>query len=613
MIVDSAGDCSKDDRIYSSEELKGTMADEKCLHGQDVIIEVEEQQQYSSSTSTSVVGPLVIKDVSELSPKVIRHVEGKGKVIVEMVDMVTPNSLKSYGIPSDINASTSAMKIFVVSNNINRKGCLRTQVNPKGLSANSSITYHVTDFKLHKEINTHEVEQLEQVIIVSKSAELAAGKNLMVEVPFVHKLNNMFYVLQNVNDEGHAKSYEKNTLVDREEGELEVDGKIVKKLDIQNDVVNKCENDICVNDMPKCKLSKELRSLGPIKTKARGTLGDGGSEKLVRTVADDLKTKGVEEDLNIVNKIITPDQGMVPKIEVLLRSKNKFEALNSVLEEGEIGEIESTQNNCINKEGYGGFDNVVNLDAAYGKMDTNEGNSSTTKKKGTEMTPTEPMDAPQFISTPLVDIISSHSPLCENSLVGTEKDPLLVGLNTSFNVPQDQGVVLLNISSTGYEKIMDHALHNKSMKETNVDDQLVVIEAIGVLRLSWWNLSVVVLDGSPGRIEWLVDSPNEASTNERILSSISPQDQTVIWNQLKIGNYTTSVDPPSNFSFLSSFEVFPFPSLLLLALFLHGSVEFCTSTSSSLFKFSPSMTFPSGWSGSYDIFLLEAATGARLL
>ncbi|KAI0513350.1 hypothetical protein KFK09_009367 [Dendrobium nobile] len=50
---------------------------------------------------------------SESSPKVIKNVEGKGKAIVDVVDMVTPNSLKSSEIPFDTTASTSGMKIFV--------------------------------------------------------------------------------------------------------------------------------------------------------------------------------------------------------------------------------------------------------------------------------------------------------------------------------------------------------------------------------------------------------------------------------------------------------------------------------------------------------------------
>ncbi|PKU72721.1 hypothetical protein MA16_Dca007441 [Dendrobium catenatum] len=67
------------------------------------------------------------------------------------------------------------------------------------------------------------------------------------------------------------------------------------------------------------------------------------------------------------------------------------------------------------------------------------------------MDPIVPTNDPQLTSIPWVDIISSHSPLCENLLVGIEKDHL-VGLNDSFNVPQDQGVVLLIISSTHCDK-----------------------------------------------------------------------------------------------------------------------------------------------------------------
>ncbi|PKU78931.1 hypothetical protein MA16_Dca000275 [Dendrobium catenatum] len=58
-------------------------------------------------------GALVIKENSNPSPKLIKHVESKGKAIVDTVDTVTPINLKSSEITSDINASTSGMKIFV--------------------------------------------------------------------------------------------------------------------------------------------------------------------------------------------------------------------------------------------------------------------------------------------------------------------------------------------------------------------------------------------------------------------------------------------------------------------------------------------------------------------
>ncbi|PKU62183.1 hypothetical protein MA16_Dca011476 [Dendrobium catenatum] len=58
-------------------------------------------------------GPLLIKEVSENSPKKIQYVEGKGKAIDETLNLVTPNSFKSKAYPSDMNASTSGMKLFV--------------------------------------------------------------------------------------------------------------------------------------------------------------------------------------------------------------------------------------------------------------------------------------------------------------------------------------------------------------------------------------------------------------------------------------------------------------------------------------------------------------------
>ncbi|PKU75006.1 hypothetical protein MA16_Dca022252 [Dendrobium catenatum] len=57
-------------------------------------------------------GALGIKEVAELSPKLVKHVEGKGKAVIDMVEMVTPNSMRSSVNPSNNNASTSGMKIF---------------------------------------------------------------------------------------------------------------------------------------------------------------------------------------------------------------------------------------------------------------------------------------------------------------------------------------------------------------------------------------------------------------------------------------------------------------------------------------------------------------------
>ncbi|PKU78116.1 hypothetical protein MA16_Dca013182 [Dendrobium catenatum] len=70
-------------------------------------------QQRIQMPLTKSQGTLVIKENSYPSPKLIKHVEGNGKAIVDMVDTVTPNNLKSSETPSDINLSTSGMKIFV--------------------------------------------------------------------------------------------------------------------------------------------------------------------------------------------------------------------------------------------------------------------------------------------------------------------------------------------------------------------------------------------------------------------------------------------------------------------------------------------------------------------
>ncbi|KAI0524784.1 hypothetical protein KFK09_004170 [Dendrobium nobile] len=60
-------------------------------------------------------GALVIKDFSEAFPKKVLPVEGKGKVIAENLEMLTPREVKSSMIlnSNDLAASSSGMKIFV--------------------------------------------------------------------------------------------------------------------------------------------------------------------------------------------------------------------------------------------------------------------------------------------------------------------------------------------------------------------------------------------------------------------------------------------------------------------------------------------------------------------
>ncbi|PKU82949.1 hypothetical protein MA16_Dca024953 [Dendrobium catenatum] len=128
MAVDdrrlSAGDCPKYDQGSSSEEPKMMRVVNNLRQGNSKNREngdglsILNSQQRIQMPLMKRQGTLVIKEASEPSPKLIKHVEGKGKANVDMVDMVTPNSLKSSEIPSDITAVINENLLKTVNSNI---------------------------------------------------------------------------------------------------------------------------------------------------------------------------------------------------------------------------------------------------------------------------------------------------------------------------------------------------------------------------------------------------------------------------------------------------------------------------------------------------------------
>ncbi|PKU71712.1 hypothetical protein MA16_Dca022810 [Dendrobium catenatum] len=143
-------------------------------------------------------GPLVIKEVFYLSLKRIQHVEGK-----EDGEFRPEQNLK---LSQD---NSMALEKASISNSRDGKGCLRTQVNPKGLLANSSISYH------------------DSVVYGSNDSVKIADNKLIVEVD----PDNMFSILQSVNEDGYEDGYLQNTKMRDEDGKHKIEAKSVNCTD----------------------------------------------------------------------------------------------------------------------------------------------------------------------------------------------------------------------------------------------------------------------------------------------------------------------------------------------------------------------------------------------
>ncbi|PKU78937.1 hypothetical protein MA16_Dca000281 [Dendrobium catenatum] len=132
-------------------------------------------------------GPLVIKEVSNLSPKSIQHVEGKEKGEFRPEQNLELSQDNSMALEKE------------------GKGCLRTQENPKGLLPNSSIPYH------------------DSVVYGSNDSVKIEDNKVIVEA----HLANMFSILQSVNEDGYEVEYLLNSMMKDEDGKKKIEEKSV--------------------------------------------------------------------------------------------------------------------------------------------------------------------------------------------------------------------------------------------------------------------------------------------------------------------------------------------------------------------------------------------------
>ncbi|PKU84710.1 hypothetical protein MA16_Dca027309 [Dendrobium catenatum] len=180
-------------------------------------------------------GALVIKEVAEPSPKVVKQVEGNGKAVIDMGEIVTPNNMleKDFQITGNsISSNPEPTQNFL--NNIEGKGCLRTQENPKGIPANSSIPYHnpknknqtalkqlvlqnssAADTEKNFVINTLSTQKKEN------ASEITPDNFITESVVIDLQSNNRFSILQTDREVEKAEQSEENLVGNREKEELE--------------------------------------------------------------------------------------------------------------------------------------------------------------------------------------------------------------------------------------------------------------------------------------------------------------------------------------------------------------------------------------------------------
>ncbi|PKU77431.1 hypothetical protein MA16_Dca027318 [Dendrobium catenatum] len=230
-------------------------------------------------------GGLVIKEIAEPMPMVIKQVEGKGKAVIDMVDMVTPNNSLEKKFQNSGNSTCSNLELIQKSfNNTGGKGCLRSQVNPKGLLANSSIPYHNPEKKIQEKVIKQLAVQNSSVIdldinyVINNMNVQKRGNTSeiipdnLIEEGVVNDLqsNNRFSILLLNREVDKADKSENSLVENRELEELETEddktGEIVKN---QKDLV---ENFVCGEVT--FKLQKELKSLGNNSMKSKTRKGE---------------------------------------------------------------------------------------------------------------------------------------------------------------------------------------------------------------------------------------------------------------------------------------------------------------------------------------------------
>ncbi|KAI0515959.1 hypothetical protein KFK09_008630 [Dendrobium nobile] len=271
--------------------------------GQAVAMEVEggRQAQSSASRSPLFVGPLVIKEVSDVTPKLIKHVEGKGKSIAEEVGNATPRSVKTSVILSDLAALSSGMKFFV-----NQSGVKKASNGVKmfdGMPSTTIVMGNVNPWsnKPYIKLDSKEEEVVlsedGKAVMLNEELELLNSKKLLnsLVIKVIVEQEVRYYMDAGISD---IEEMEHNVVAEEHSRPLDKsrnssDKKLGDNVIVTN--IRRSKEESCIEsidrnnsggeitkeagnggELNKMKLVKELRSLGPIKNAPRARNMDWG-------------------------------------------------------------------------------------------------------------------------------------------------------------------------------------------------------------------------------------------------------------------------------------------------------------------------------------------------
>ncbi|PKU75007.1 hypothetical protein MA16_Dca025913 [Dendrobium catenatum] len=237
-------------------------------------------------------GALVIKENSNPIPKTNCFVEGKGKVIIQLENSVTPKKLKLFSSTLDINTSSCGMKIFV--NHFVNSNAIpgpRRSICIPFIDVNPALECSDKNFlKVPNQIEIHNSGDAESMSIVNNdNTDLVSeiripDGNLEEDQENTNSIfhSNKFSLLNVLLDEGKADILLNNQKVENLE-----DCEILEKKDECHGITVKdsilCNSeDKSVSDnfnsnskgslhSHKIKLAKEMKFLGPLSSSTRMT------------------------------------------------------------------------------------------------------------------------------------------------------------------------------------------------------------------------------------------------------------------------------------------------------------------------------------------------------
>ncbi|PKU85569.1 hypothetical protein MA16_Dca003310 [Dendrobium catenatum] len=230
-------------------------------------------------------GPLVIKDVSKISPKLIKHVEGKGGILEKKKETIVIGKGKGI-LQEGYTEEDRSNGMKVILNGVAVKSPSKI-VNPEAMqSAQDCMEKVIED---HQEIDLQQPFSFEQNKKLSEETGVVKTNNSLSL-----KDGNSFIILRNLEDEEEGEIVQINDIEEEakefssvknieERTIADFKNNTVNDLHVEESFVNKGGDEKqSGSQSSKKKISKQLKSLGPISSSTRlrrleleekGTLG----------------------------------------------------------------------------------------------------------------------------------------------------------------------------------------------------------------------------------------------------------------------------------------------------------------------------------------------------